>query len=104
MTIAMSQESYRMNQTYYKICFKVDRTLQECGPFLTLEQAATMLTEHIPKFAEHIAKNNRYMYEAKVQECTLTREGKWTSLNTLIVENKCQKYKKRTVQADIKTC
>ena len=87
-----------MKNTYYKISFKVDRTLIECGPFLTLDQAAEMLTQHVPSFADYLATRKRYNYEAKVQECTLTKEGKWKPSNTLIVENKCLEYKKHNTE------
>jgi len=78
--------------TYFLVKIWVDNELTVYGPYLELDDAVTMLIDHLPPIAlAQILKKKVARYLAEVHECILNADGSWDTIAIRIKENECER-------------
>ena len=78
--------------SYFLIRMWVDKERYSYGPYIKLQDAITLLVDHIPSIALKKTHKPKFSYKAEIQECLLTPDGEWSVVSVPIVENQCRRW------------
>lgn len=79
-----------MLDTYYLIRYWVDDKEYLLGPYIELSWAIPIMLDHLPVISRLQAKQNKeYLYKARLEECALTEQGTWETIDIKIEGTEC---------------